>query len=93
MKRKGIDMDNRMRNQFARALLARPAPCDNCPNNAKCALDLKACRTFQHYVVTGSINAGLSRMPTRAMFNDVFYADEEFTEKVLRIQLRKETEL
>ena len=86
-------MDNRMRNQFARALLARPAPCDNCPNNAKCALDLKACRTFQHYVVTGSINAGLSRMPTRSMFNDVFYADEEFTEKVLRTQLRAETEL
>jgi hypothetical protein len=85
-------MDNRMRNEYARALLARPAPCDNCPNNTKCALDLKACRTFQHYILTGSINTSLSRVPTRGIFNNVFYEDEEFTMAELRKQLRSETE-
>jgi hypothetical protein len=86
-------MDNRMRNEYARALLARPAPCDDCSNNAKCALDLKACRTFQHYILTGSINASLSRTPTRSMFNNVFYEEQEFTMAEMRKQLRKETEL
>ena len=86
-------MDNRMRNEYARALLARPAPCDNCPNNTKCALDLKACRMFQHYILTGSINERLSRVPTRGMFNNVFYEDEEFTMAELRNQLRAETDL
>jgi hypothetical protein len=86
-------MDNRMRNQFARELLARPAPCDGCRNNAKCALDLKACRTFQHYILTGSINASLSRIPTRGMFNNVFYEDVEFTMAEMRNQLRAETDL
>jgi hypothetical protein len=84
-------MDNRMRNEYARALLARPAPCDGCRNNAKCALDLKACRTFQHYVLTGSINVNLSRVPTRGMFNNVFYEDVEFTMAEMRKQLRAET--
>jgi hypothetical protein len=85
-------MDNRMRNEYARALLARPAPCDGCRNNTECALDLKACRTFQHYILTGSINERLSRVPTRGMFNNVFYEDEEFTMAELRKQLRSETE-
>jgi hypothetical protein len=84
-------MDNRMRNEYARSLLARPAPCDNCHNNTKCALDLKACRMFQHYILTGSINARLSRTPTRVMFNNVFYEDVEFTMAEMRKQLRSET--
>ena len=86
-------MDNRMRNEYARALLARPAPCDGCRNNAKCALDLKACRTFQHYVLTGSISPSLPRTPTRAMFNNIFYEEQEFTMAEMRKQLRSETEV
>jgi hypothetical protein len=48
---------------------------------------------FQHYILTGSINERLSRVPTRGMFNNVFYEDEEFTMAELRNQLRAETDL
>ena len=86
-------MDKRLMNVNRMELLSRPAPCDGCQNNTKCALDLKACRSFQYYVETGSINKGLSRNPTRQMFNSVFYADTEFSLRELRKQLRAETEL
>ena len=86
-------MDKRLMNVNRMELLSRPAPCDGCQNNTKCALDLKACRSFQYYVETGSINKNLSRTPTRQMFNSVFYADTEFTMRELRKQLRAETEL
>jgi hypothetical protein len=86
-------MDKRLMNINRMELLSRPAPCDGCENNTKCALDLKACRSFQYYVETGSINKSLSRNPTRQMFNSVFYADTEFTMRELRKQLRAETEL
>ena len=86
-------MDKRFMNEYKRALLSRPSPCDGCHNNTKCALDLKACRTFQHYVLTGSINSRLSRVPTRVMFNNVFYEDVEFTMAEMRKQLRSETEI
>jgi hypothetical protein len=86
-------MDKRVTNPARLELFSRPAPCDGCQNNTKCALDLKACRSFQYYVETGSINKSLSRIPTRQMFNSVFYADTEFTMRELRKQLRAETEL
>jgi hypothetical protein len=86
-------MDNRLINEHRWEILSRPAPCDGCKNNTKCALDLKACRSFQYYVQTGGINSGLSRVPTRSMFNDIFYDETEFTLRELRKQLRKETEL
>jgi hypothetical protein len=86
-------MDKRLMNTNRMELLSRPTPCDGCEHNTKCALDLKACRSFQYYVETGSINKSLSRNPTRQMFNSVFYADTEFTMRELRKQLRSDTEL
>ena len=86
-------MDKRLMNTNRMEMLSRPAPCDGCQNNTKCALDLKACRSFQYYVETGSINKNLSRVPTRAMFNAVYYEETEFTMRELRKQLRSETEL
>jgi hypothetical protein len=86
-------MDKLLMNTTRLELLARPAPCDGCEHNTKCGYDLKACRSFQYYVETGSINKGLSRNPTRQMFNSVFYADTEFSLRELRKQLRAETEL
>jgi hypothetical protein len=74
-------------------LLSRPSPCEGCQNNTKCGYDLKACRSFQYYVETGSINKHLSRVPTRQMFNSVFYEEIEFNLRELRKQLRAETEL
>jgi hypothetical protein len=86
-------MDKRLMNITRMELLARPAPCDGCEHNTKCGYDLKACRSFQYYVETGSINKNLSRVPTRGMFNAVYYEETEFTMRELRKQLRSETEL
>ena len=86
-------MDKRLMNVNRMELLSRPAPCDGCQNNTKCALDLKACRSFQYYVETGSINKHLSRVPTRVMFNDVFYEEKQLTMRDLRKQLRVETDI
>jgi hypothetical protein len=44
-------------------------------------------------VQTGSINKDLSRIPTRGMFNDIFYEEQELNLRVLSKQLRAETEL
>lgn len=86
-------MDKRLINEHRWEILSRPSPCDGCQNNTKCALDLKACRSFQYYVQTGSVHRNLSRVPTRSMFNDIFYNDNELTLRELRKQLRADTEL
>jgi hypothetical protein len=86
-------MDKRVMNTSRLELFSRPAPCDGCENNTKCALDLKACRSFQYYVETGSINKTLSRVPTRGMFNDVFYEENQLNMRELRKQLRSETDI
>jgi hypothetical protein len=85
-------MGNRLINEYQWELLSRPSPCDGCQHNTKCGFDLKACRTFQYYVQTGRINPHLSRIPTRSMFNSVFYEEEELTMRELRKQLRADTE-
>jgi hypothetical protein len=69
-------MDKRLMNISRLEILARPAPCDDCHHNTKCALDLKACRVFQHYVSTGSFLQNTKRIPTRGIFNEIFYEDE-----------------
>lgn len=87
-------MDKRVMNITRLELLARPAPCDGCEHNTKCALDLKACRSFQHYVHGGVVSKNFSRVPTRSIFNEVFYEDDDKTfaqlRKDLREQLRRE---
>jgi hypothetical protein len=83
-------MDKRLINEHRWEILSRPSPCDGCEYNTKCALDLKACRTFHYYVLTGTISKGLKRTPTRRTFNEVFYEDEGKNLKDLNKQLRKE---
>jgi hypothetical protein len=86
-------MDKRLMNINRMEMLSRPAPCDGCQHSTRCGFDLKACRSFQYYVQTGAISQNLSRVPTRSMFNDIFYDDTEFNLRELRKQLRRETEL
>jgi hypothetical protein len=89
-------MDKRLMNASRLEILSRPAPCDDCKHNTKCALDLKACRVFQHYVSTGSFLSSKQRIPSRLVFNEIFYEDEpDFVNlseerKRLRKQFRSE---
>lgn len=69
--------------------MARPAPCEGCFNNTRCGFELKACRSFQHYVNSGGISYNLTKVPTRKIFNEIFYEDEELDRKELS-ELRKE---
>lgn len=71
-------------------MMARPSPCDGCPNNTRCGYSLLACRAFQHYVNSGYASDHLTKVPTRKIFNAVFYEDDDLTLKDLRKQLRKE---
>jgi hypothetical protein len=69
--------------------MARPAPCEGCKHNTRCGFELKACRAFQAYVNTGTLSMTLKREPSRQIFNQVFYEDDEQDQKTLA-QLRKE---
>jgi len=69
-------MDKRLMSVVRWEILSRPAPCDDCQHTTKCALDLKACRVFQHYISTGSFLSNRPRTPTRGIFNEIFYEDE-----------------
>ena len=76
--------------------MARPAPCDGCVNNTRCGFELMACRAFQAYVNTGTLSATLKRVPSRKIFNEVFYeADlqDQQTLAELRKKLRKQARL
>lgn len=70
--------------------MARPDPCQGCINAPKCKAELKACRSFQHYVNSGGISHNLTKVPTRKIFNEIFYEDEELTMAQLRAQLRRD---
>ena len=67
--------------------MARPDPCQGCVNTTRCQFELKACRSFQHYVNSGGISYNLTKVPTRKIFNEIFYEDDD--EKTVA-QLRKE---
>lgn len=76
--------------------MARPAPCEGCKHNTRCGFELMACRAFQAYVNTGTLSENLKRIPTRQIFNQVFYEDDEKDQQTLaelRKQLRKEARL
>lgn len=71
-------------------IMARPSPCDGCPNNTRCGFELMACRAFEHYVHSGYFSPNLTRVPNRKIFNAVFYEGDDLSLKDLRKQLRKE---
>ena len=74
--------------------MARPAPCEGCINNTRCGFELKACRAFQGYVNSGSMSYNLRKVPSRKIFNEIFYEDDdEKTLAQLRKELRKEARL
>jgi hypothetical protein len=70
--------------------MARPDPCQGCINTEYCKSELRACRSFQHYVNSGGISHNLTKIPTRKIFNEIFYEDEELTMAQLRKQLRRD---
>lgn len=71
-------------------MMARPSPCEGCPNNTRCGYDLLACRMFEHYVHSGYVSPNLTRVPTRKIFNNVFYESDDLTVRDLRKELRKQ---
>lgn len=79
-----------MTNDRKMELMARPDPCTGCHNNTKCQFELLACRAFQHYVYSGYTGKNIARLPTRKIFNDIFFEDNPMTMRQLREQLRRE---
>lgn len=71
-------------------LLSRPDPCQGCNNTDYCKSELRACRSFQHYVNSGGISENMTKVPTRKIFNEIFYEDQELTMAQLRAQLRRD---
>lgn len=76
--------------------MARPDPCQGCINTEYCKSELRACRSFQHYVNSGGISRNLTKVPTRKIFNEIFYEDDDLDKsmrelrKELRAQLRRD---
>lgn len=70
-------------------IMARPDPCTGCHNNTRCQFELLACRAFEHYVHSGHTNNNIARVPTRKIFNAVFYENDDLSLKDLRKQLRR----
>lgn len=79
-----------MTNDRKMELMARPDPCTGCHNNTKCGYELLACRAFEHYVHSGYTGKNIARLPTRKIFNAVFFEDDGVSIRELRKQLRKD---
>jgi hypothetical protein len=58
-------------------------PCADCSDKYKCDAERLACPQFRYFVNTGFISEATHKVPTRAIYVDIFYKEPSiFTKKV-----------
>ena len=74
-----------------RNVMGKPTPCDDCNRRQSCKENLLACHAFALFVNDGRIENRASRMPTRAIYAQVmWYDNDEALIRNIFKQLRKE---
>ena len=60
-----------------RLTMREPCPCDKCDQKYKCDEGELACRAFAYFVRFGTFQDYTARVPTKQLFNKIFFEDDK----------------
>jgi len=58
-------------------VLNEKLPCSNCDKRVQCDIERKACVDFMHYSNSGRFGKLHDRVPTRQIYNTIFWENDE----------------